>query len=136
MITALTYVAGSVIFLSLLTFVYVIEDIKGERVFLIGVRSGLDKLLAAIVAKILSITSFFGNSFVRLLLHYGVHSILKRILATLRRLEKKVEDLVRQNRQVAKGIQIAKTRTHLDAIAEHKEEVALTPKEKAKMLSH
>ncbi len=133
---ALIYVAGSLGILSLLTVVYVIEDIKGKRVFLVGFRSALDTALSFVLSKIFSLSSFFGNSVVRLLLHYGAHTILKRVLAGLRTLENKVEDLVRQNRQVAKGITTAKTRNHLDEIAEHKEEVALSPKEKEKMMSH
>ncbi len=136
MSVALIYVAGSLVFLTLLTVVYVIEDKKGERVFLVGARSAFDRSLTWILSKIFAVGSYFGNSVVRLLLHYGAHSILKRILSGLRSLEKRVEDLVRQNRQVAKSITNAKTRNHLDEIAEHKEEVSLSPKEKEKMLSH
>lgn len=136
MIAVLTYVGVSVAVLLLLTFVYVVEDIKGKRIFFTRVRSWFDILLLGIIAKLSVVVSFFTHGFMRVLLHYGAHTILKRVLNTLRNLEKRVEDLVRHNRKVVKDISAAKTRTHLDAIAEHKEEVALSEKQKEQMRSH
>lgn len=136
MVIALTYVVGSVAILTLLTFVYVIEDIQGKRVFLTSLRLKLDGVAVFILTKLSAVISFFTNGFVRLLLHYGAHSVLKRILNFIRKLEKKVEDLVRQNKMVAKRIGSNKKRNHLDEIAEHKEETALSEKEKEERLSH
>jgi len=136
MIVALTYVAGSSIILILLTFIYVIEDFKGKRVFFVGFRAFLDKVLTACKVQLAKITSFFTNGFMRLLLHYGAHSLLKGVLAWLRALEKRVEDLVRQNRKIAKDIHAAKKRNHLDEIAEHKEETALSDTQREDRLSH
>jgi hypothetical protein len=136
MVAALTYVGVSVAVLLFLTFVYVVEDIKGKRVFLTRTRSLFDVLLLGIIVKLSAVVSFFTHGFMRVLLHYGAHTVLKRVLAALRTLEKRVEDLVRHNRKVVKDISAAKTRTHLDAIAEHKEEVALSEKQKEQMRSH
>lgn len=136
MVAALTYVGVSVAVLLLLTLVYVVEDIKGRRVFLVRARTLFDSFLLVLRSKLASIIAFFTHGFMRVLLHYGAHTILKRILSTLRNLEKKVEDLVRQNKKVVKNISSTKTRTHLDAIAEHKEESALSDKEKEEMRSH
>jgi hypothetical protein len=125
------------VILGVLTFIYVVEDIKGHRVFFMRFRTVLDALLVRTVGKIESFMFSFTNGFMRLLLHYGAHSILKRILAVIRRLETKVEELVRHNRKVAKDIGDAiRPKNHLDAIAEHKEEVALSEKEKEEMLTH
>jgi membrane protein implicated in regulation of membrane protease activity len=136
MVAALTYVGVSVAVLLLLTFVYVVEDMKGKRIFLARARSWFDILLLGFIAKLSVVISFFTHGFMRILLHYGAHTVLKRVLNTLRNLEKRVEDLVRHNRKVVKDISAAKTRTHLDAIAEHKEEVALSEKQKEQMRSH
>jgi hypothetical protein len=137
MVLALTYVAGSFITLLVLTCIYVIEDIKGKRVFLLSFRTKLDAFLALLLVKIEKFMYSFTNGFMRLMLHYGAHSILKRVLAVIRKLEVKVEDLVRRNRSIAKDIRSSlRPKNHLDAIAEHKEEVALTEKEKEALLTH
>lgn len=130
MVAALTYVGVSVAVLSLLTVVYVIEDVHGKRVFLTSAREALDRLFASVAKLLERVSRFFTHGFVRLLLHYGAHTLLKRILSTLRTWEHKVEELVRHNRKVAKDIRSQKVGGHLDAIAKHKEEVALSEEEK------
>lgn len=135
MFVALAYVGSSLIILAVLTFVYVVEDIRGKRLFLLGFRSYLDGLLLKLLAALKRFGSFFTHGFMRVLLHYGAHTILKRVLTTLRRLESRVENLVRQNRKIAKDIHTSKTNNHLNAIAEHKEEVALSEEERRDRLS-
>ena len=137
MIIALSYVGVSITVLLLLTVVYVIEDNKGHRVFLVSLREKCDNLLALLVARFEKIAFSFTRGFMRLLLHYGAHSILKRMLAFIRALETRVEHLVRQNRKVAKDIGGSlRQKSHLDAIAEHKEEVSLTEQEREELRSH
>jgi hypothetical protein len=137
MIIALTYMAISIGSLLLLTVVYVVEDKKGHRVFLVSPREKLDSLLGKLMLQFERIAFSFTRGFMRLLLHYGAHSILKRTLALIRRLEAKVELLVRQNRKVAKDIGgTLRSNSHLGAIAEHKEEVSLSEKEKQQLRSH
>lgn len=135
MVLALTYVGISVATLLVLTFLYVLEDIHGGRVFLVRARTKLDELLVRMRITIETWFALFVAGFMRLLFHYGAHSILKRILATIQRLEGAVEELVRKNRKVARDIR-TRTKNHLDAIAQHKEDVALSPEEKEKMRSH
>ena len=135
MIIALTYVGISVAVLLLLTVLYVVEDIQGKQVFMVKARARFDALLYVLLAKLQQWVSVFTTGFMRILFHYGAHSILKRLLATLRTLEARVEYLVRQNRKVARDLR-NRARTHLDDIADHKAEVALTDKEKEKMLAH
>lgn len=135
MIVALTYVGISVLVLLLLTVLYVVEDIQGKQVFMVQLRSRFDALLYVALSKLQQWISVFTTGFMRILFHYGAHSILKRLLATLRTLEGRVEHLVRQNRKVARDLR-NRTRTHLDDIADHKAEVALTDTEKEKMLAH
>ena len=135
MLSALTYVGCSITVLALLILLYTIEDIRGKRLFLDGFRQWLDRVCAFILSKLSQLLNFFGMKFVRLLIHYSLHGLLKRILGGLRKLEKKVEELVRKNRKIATEIQLSKTKNHLDAIAEHKEETALSEKQKEKLLS-
>ena len=135
MVIAFVYVGCSVVALLLLTVVYTIEDVKGKRIFMVGARESLDRFLNAFSLKISRFVYGFAHGFMRLLFHYGAHSVLKRVLAGIRRLEVRVENLVRANRKIAKDIR-NKTRTHLSDIADHKEEVALTDKEKEKMMLH
>jgi cell division protein FtsB len=136
MFTALTYVGGSVTVLLLLTAIYIIEDSKGRRIILPRIRGWFDAVCRWFLLQASLFFSFFSKGFVRVLLHYGVHSILNRLLATLRKLEKKVEELVRRNRTVVKNIRKVHTKSHLDEIAEHKEETALSPGQKKKLRSH
>lgn len=134
MIVALTYVGGSFITLVLLTVVYAIEDVKGRRIFLASLREKIDALLISLSLQISSWFFSFGHGFMRLLFHYGAHSILKRVLATLQGLEFKVEDLVRKNRKIARDIRDRK-RSHLTDIATHKETVSLTSEQKVELKS-
>jgi hypothetical protein len=135
MTAALTYVGVCLGVLIILTFVYVVEDIKGERVFLKGSRAWLDQIFEWILKRLAGVRTFFTHGFMRLLLHYSAHKVLKRLLTTLQRLEKKVEELVRRNRKVAKTIKDAKE-NHLHAIAAHKEEVSLSEEQKEELRSH
>lgn len=133
MVIAFVYVGCSVVALLLLTVVYTIEDVKGRRIFLVRVREATDRFLNAFSLKVSKWLYGFAHGFMRLLFHYGAHSILKRVLSGIRNLEARVEDLVRKNRKIAKDIR-NKTRTHLNDIADHKEEVALSDKEKENMM--
>jgi hypothetical protein len=138
MTAALIAFACSTGILLLLIFLYTAEDVRGRRILLSGVRSFFDRVLLGALAGLRRMVDAFNNSFMRLLLHYGVHSILKRILAALRHFEKRIEDLVRRNRTIARRIRASKEkgqRTHLDEIASHKEEVALTKEEREKRLN-
>lgn len=130
MVAALTYVGVSSAVLAVLTVVYIIEDIRGKRVVIPRTRAALDRGLQRFLAKFSEVSRFFTHGFVRLLLHYGAHTILKRVLTTLRNWEQKVEAMVRHNRKVAKDIREGRSANHLDAIAQHKQEVALSEEEK------
>jgi hypothetical protein len=112
MVAALTYVLVSIVVLIVLTFVYVIEDRKGERVFLLAYRQKLDEWISKAIALIERFMFSLSNGVVRLLLHYGAHSILKRVLAFIQNLEERVEDLVRKNRRIAKSISALRAKAH------------------------
>ena len=134
MIVALTYVGGSFITLILLTIVYAVEDAKGRRIFFATLREKIDRTLISLSHKISSWFFGFGHGFMRLLFHYGAHSILKRVLSALQGLEFRVEDLVRKNRKIARDIR-DKKQSHLTDVAIHKEAVSLSSQQKEEMKS-
>ncbi len=115
MFVAFTYVGVSLAILIVLTFVYVLEDIKGERIFFLKFRDILDEYLRKALAKIELFMFSLTNGVVRLLLHYGAHSILKRALASIRTLESRVEELLRKNRRIAKSISALRAKMHAES---------------------
>lgn len=138
--SALTYLGCSVLALVLLTTLYIVEDIKGHRILLVRARSLLDTVCNSVARKLSVSGVLFGKGFVRLLFHYIAHTVLKRFLLVLRAVEQKVEALVWRNKRLVKNIHTKKTgkseRSHLDEIADHKTEVALSSKQKEEMRSH
>ncbi len=131
LLKALIYAGISLGVLLLLLFLYIFEDEKGNRIILRRFRSWLDQVFLWVLRQLSVVVKFFTHGFMRLLLHYSAHRILKRVLAALKRAEKWVEGLVRHNRKIAKTIKDeAKGKTHLQTIAQHKEEVALSEEEK------
>lgn len=127
------WVGGSAIVVCALLIFYSFEDKKGGRIVLPRFRLMLDHVVEACGRSLLRAGDFMGGRFLRLLIHYGLHTILKRLLFFLRSLEGKVEEMVRQNRRRAKDVTQPHVENHLDAIAQHKEEVALTEREKRKL---
>ncbi len=105
-------------------------------VVLASARSLLTKVLTSIHDKIFHVHPFMGRGFFRLIMHYALHGVLKRCLRLLRSAEAGLEALMRQNRQVAKAIDAEKRQTHLTAIADHKIETALSPREKQRRRAH
>ena len=134
--TALMWVGGSAIVVCALLVFYSFEDRKGERIVFPRFRHMLDHLVETLGRSLLRAGDFMGGRFLRLLIHYGLHTILKRLLLFLRSLEAKVEEIIRQNRRRAKDVTQPHVENHLDAIAQHKEEVALTEGEKRKLPAH
>ena len=117
--------------------VFRVEDAhEGNRIMFPKLRTFFDRLVVYLGDKLSKVDTYLGRGFARLMLHYAAHGILHRLLSFIGRTEQKVENLLRRNKQVATDIRVSKKKTHLDEIAEHKEEVALTEKQKMKMRSH
>ncbi len=131
MFEVLTYLGVSVAVLLALTALYFFEDVRGERIFLPRARNSFDAALQALGHRLGLSGIFFRDGFLRLIMHYSVHTVLATVLHFLRGLEQRIEHAVRRNRKAAKDIKVQKqNRTHLDEIAEHKTEVALSKKQK------
>jgi hypothetical protein len=137
MSTALIILIASVLTLVFTAGVFRIEDARnGKLLFAVRLRGFFDAVVTKVVGKLSKVETYLGKGFVRLMLHYFAHGILRRVLSFVSSTQKKLEHLLRRNKQVAKEIRTKKEKTHLDKIAEHKEETALTEAQKKKMRSH
>lgn len=139
MSVALTTLLSSTVTLILLTGVFQFEDYRGRRWFLSGLRRRFDYLITG-MSQALGHRHPFGRGFLRLLFHYLAHTLLRRLLAGLRGIEHGVERLIRRNRRAAKALdtapKLSEASTHLQQIAEHKVETALTEREKRRLRAH
>lgn len=136
MTTALMYLGGSTLLLIILGLFYSFEDRRGSRVLLVGLRGLVDSFLLSIQGFLSHTWDKFVTRFVKLLFHYGAHQLLKQVLQSVRRFESKIEEMLKRNKAVAREINGKKTHTHLDDIAAHKEESALTEEQKEALRSH
>lgn len=127
----------SAVALVFLAGVFRVEDARaGELILLGGVRRWFDRTIRTATFKMATWHPYLGQGFARLILHYLAHTVLDRLLAVARALETWLERLLHRNRQVAKKIDAEKRQTHLDMIAAHKAETALTERQKQKLRSH
>lgn len=129
-----SFLIGSTIALVIMTGVFRLEDRAGRLLVLSAVRQWFNECVEGVYKRITGWHPYAGRGFVRLMLHYLVHTLLKRVLRLVRRVEQWIERVMRQNRQVAKSIDAGnRPQTHLEAIAEHKVETALTEREKRRL---
>jgi len=137
MSNALIILAVSTLTLVLITGVFRVEDARGgSTIILTRFRVFMNTVLTVCIKKITNIETYLGKGMVRLVLHYCVHGILRRVLLFVSFIKNRIENLVSKNKQVAKEIRSNKKKTHLDKIAEHRKKTALTESQKKKMRSH
>lgn len=130
------YVGYSGAVLVALVVLYLYEDRQGRRVVLPGLRARLDALCEYGARGLMRTRSLFGYQVISLILHYLAHNFLKRILSMLHRLEERIDTLVHKNKKAVQTMNEERSRTHLDEIAQHKHESALTESQKRKMRQH
>lgn len=137
MTTALITFACSALALSIIAGVFRVEDAReGKRVVFGRIRAYFDRFLRWVLGVFTRVKIYLSKSIFRLMFHYSAHTILTRIHAFTRSIHDRVEYIMRQNKQTARTIHSEKQRTHLDAIAEHKEETALSQEERERRRSH
>lgn len=130
-----TIIFGASATLFLLTYVLIgLEMKRGERLLLNGLRRLLDRLFEVVSQKVDSNWQHFVKYIVQLHWYYSIHSVLKAILRVIVAFYSYFESLFENNRQRAKKLRAEKkqisSNTHLRQVADHKEETALTPKQK------
>lgn len=122
MSTALTVGVVSLLWVLLWSAVFVYEDGRGERRVLLLVRSAIDRGAYAVHRLWLWVFRWWDSGRVRLFLHFLVHTVLRTCLQLVRKTERGVESLLRQNKHQAKKIQFSEyeSTSHLAEIAKHK----------------
>lgn len=103
---SVAFFLGSISFVLwlLLTVLYVVEDRRGSRIVLPGARAFFDQVLFGLSLRAARYFHWATRGFLRILLHYGFHRLLQRLLRFVQRIEHWIERIMRQNRAVAKQV--------------------------------
>lgn len=112
-----------------LAMVFVVERIRGKR-YASRVRGALDQYFDEKREALAERIPMINHRFFRHLFHYIIHSVLSRFLKFLEWIERSVRAIVRLNRQKARVVIEPRPDSHLGQVVVHKEETALTEKEK------
>ena len=128
-LTLIYFLISSAVLL-LLTTLYLFEVRAGERIVLGKLRMHLDRGLEIFLRWLKCLLRRMSRFMARTVLSYGVYQLLESIVARLIRIEQRAERLIRHHRPITAE---KRNRNHLDEVAEHKDAVALTEKEKQQM---
>ncbi len=113
------------------------EEVRGRRIILASLRDSIDKTLHRFHLWLESTWSHFMKYVVQLGWYYSIHSLLRAILSVLVSIYTYVEAVFERNREKTKHLRRErkqKQQTHFSQIADHKADVALTPKEQTDLL--
>ncbi len=113
------------------------EFINGRRIFLAGIRNRLDGVLEWGYVALRARAGRLYRLTIKLSWYYSIHSTLRTLLTFLIRVYDRIEAVFNANRERAKALRAEKkalvAKTHLTEIKEHKDAVALSPREKKKL---
>jgi hypothetical protein len=115
-----------------------IEQRRGRRLFLVGLRSWIDHIVERIVASVLRRWQYLARYIVQLNWYYSLHAMLQGFLRVIVATYHYFERAFEQNRKRTKRLRAEKrkltsARTHLEEVADHKIETALTSAQKQKL---
>lgn len=135
--TALTtFLTSVVVFLVLVIFTQ-LERRRGERLFAGGLRTRLDFFLEQIANWVARYGKHFMRFMVQLSWYYSIHSVLRTILRVIVAIYTFFETVFERNRKRAKELRAEKRqlseRNHLQQMAVHRVDTALTPKQQKKL---
>ncbi len=135
--------AGYLFLLCALSFVFLAwlfsyEAARGKRVFLPRLRLKIDSLFDIITLALAIKLKYLGRYIIKLSWYYGIHKILRLVLAVLVKTYDFFEEFFISNRQRARTIKLEKRSLqsdgHLGQVAEHKASTALTESQKKRLL--
>jgi hypothetical protein len=146
-VTVLSFtLAGLVVAWVALSVIVGVEERRGVRIFLSSARSYGDLGVVTVTRLIAKFVRYVDHHVVRLTWYYSLHSLLQAALRVVVSLYDYLEQRFHLNRKRARALRAERrgvkigapvtpsaTTSHLGAIAEHKETVALTEKEKQKL---
>lgn len=131
MTEGLIYCGVSSIVLGAILFLFRIEAGVGRRIIFPGLRARGDDAVVRLGMFGRMLGEQFGFRAVRIVLHYLMHIVLTLVIRFVRTFEKTLVRLQLRNRAVARTVRTEGEKSHLELIAEHKVEQALSPREKA-----
>lgn len=134
MTVALALTGGSALTLLILLVLLKKEASRGERVVLGQTREHLDHAVLRCGSMFERIFGHFRAGVFRATFHYILHQILGVVITGLTKAQRKMFLLYDRHTRISRQIQ-KEHETHLDAIAAHKEETALTETQKRKLKS-
>lgn len=114
-------------------FFAVLFRIEGKRGMRFGehLRIRADFIILKATKYLHTALNYTGRDFIRQVVHYLFHTILRSVLEFTKRAEKGLRNMMRINKTLAKRAEReSTTRTKLEEIALHKVETALTEDEK------
>jgi hypothetical protein len=136
MTLVLTIIGVSVGVLVLLLSLFKAEESRGSRIVLPRVREYLDRGIVGFSNKLAYFFGHLGSGVVRTTFHYLLHKFLNVCIALLTKSKAFLAHLQLRNKRVAKVMKAKTTENHLDAIAAHREETALSEEEKRQRRLH
>lgn len=135
--TAFTAFLVSVFVFTIILAVVQKERRRDRRFFAEQVRSWLDERVDAAGKSILRGRDHFVKYIVQLHWYYSIHSVLRTILKVIVAVYTYFEHLFERNRTRTKELRAEKRQlhelNHLQQMAEHKEDTALSPAEQRKL---
>jgi len=136
MTLGLTVVGISLAALAALVSLFRVEEACGHRVILSSVRRWLDELVILCAEKLSKLSFHLGTGTFRATFHYVIHRMLNIVINILTRAQDRIARLQMRNKHIAKIVREESDKTHLDAIAAHKEETSLSEEEKRQRRLH
>lgn len=135
--TALTTFLTSVFVFVVLVIFTQQERRRGRRLFASAVRVRMDAFLRQLHTQVARSISHFMRYMVQLNWYYSIHSVLRTILRVTVAIYTFFEDVFERNRKRAKELRAEKRqlseRNHLQQMAVHRVDTALTPKQQKKL---
>ncbi len=137
MLSGLLVSVTSGLVLCVLTILFRVEEARGSRLLLSGLRTQLDRLVLTVELLCMRVTHFVNARVIRVTFHYIVHSVLGYLIALLHRVQGRLARLQVKNRYLVKAVKKTHSvESHLEKLASFKEETALSEKEKRKRREH
>jgi hypothetical protein len=121
------------------TLVVSVERKKGRRIFLSRFRGWLDHITQRAFVSMSRRWRHFARYIVQLNWYYSLHAMLQAFLKVIVGIYHYFERLFEQNRKKAKRLRAEKrklktTPSHLEEVATHKEETALSPAARERLM--
>lgn len=120
---------GSVTALVFLAVLFRFENKHGRRLFLRGVRAGLDKLIRVSTEFVEQIVNYVGQGTMRKTSHILVHRLLHMLLGVVRGVEAGLKQVQQKNKQLVEG-DAEHVGEKMSAMKEHADAIKMTPEEK------